>query len=226
MAPHGAVRPSVRPGPAVAVGRPRPPTWIGSSETVAPTGASMRCSSVIASTAFSSDPARPWHQADVDGGDAGAERLLSYLKSVHRTLDEAVRRTESRLEYPGLASGRTGREPGRIEAQARSCLRISRPHQERREGDGCLMGLGGPAVLGGDAAPLLPAVEAAFNHVAPLAELLVEGWRAEAQERQQERRRRAQDVPDSNRRVVSGTVGRSCHQAKSAAPCKLGCLYD
>lgn len=225
MAPHGAVRPSVRPGPAVAVGRPCPPTWIGSSETVAPTGASMRCSSVIASTAFSSDPARPWHQADVDGGDAGAERLLSSLKSVHRTLDEAVRRTESRLEYPGRL-GRTGREPGRIEAQARSCLRISRPHQERREGDGCLMGLGGPAVLGGDAAPLLPAVEAAFNHVAPLAELLVEGWRAEAQERQQERRRRAQDVPDSNRRVVSGTVGRSCHQAKSAAPCKLGCLYD
>lgn len=124
MAPHGAVRPSVRPGPAVAVGRPCPPTWIGSSETVAPTGASMRCSSVIASTAFSSDPARPWHQADVDGGDAGAERLLSSLKSVHRTLDEAVRRTESRLEYPSRL-GRTGREPGRIEAQARSCSNIT-----------------------------------------------------------------------------------------------------
>ncbi len=57
---------------------------------------------------------------------------------------------------------------------------MSRPHQKRCEGDGCLVGLGGLVVAGGDAAPLFQPVEAAFHHVALLVELLVEGWRASA----------------------------------------------
>lgn len=57
---------------------------------------------------------------------------------------------------------------------------MSRPHQERGESDGCLVGLGGLVVPGGDAAPLLQTVEAAFDHVAPLVELLVKGGRAPA----------------------------------------------
>lgn len=57
---------------------------------------------------------------------------------------------------------------------------MSRPHQERCEGDGCLVGLGGLVVAGRDAAPLLEAVEAPFHDVATLVELLVEGRRAPA----------------------------------------------
>lgn len=57
---------------------------------------------------------------------------------------------------------------------------MSRPHQERGEGDGCLVGLDGLVVAGGDASPLLQAVEAAFDHVALLVELLVEDWRSSA----------------------------------------------
>ena len=64
--------------------------------------------------------------------------------------------------------------------RARSCLQMSRPHQERCEGDGCPVGLGGLVVAGRDAAPLLEAVEAPFHHVAPLVELLVEDRRAPA----------------------------------------------
>lgn len=52
---------------------------------------------------------------------------------------------------------------------------MSRPHQEQCEGDGCLVGLGCLVVAGGDAALLLQAAEAAFDHVAPLVELSVEG---------------------------------------------------
>lgn len=57
---------------------------------------------------------------------------------------------------------------------------MSRPHQERGEGDGCLVGLGGLVVAGGDASPLLQAVEASFDRVALLVEVLVEGRRASA----------------------------------------------
>ncbi|BCK69652.1 hypothetical protein Srufu_036050 [Streptomyces libani subsp. rufus] len=57
---------------------------------------------------------------------------------------------------------------------------MSRPHQKRCEGDGCLVGLGGLVVAGGDAAPLFQPVEAAFHHVALLVELLVESRRASA----------------------------------------------
>ncbi len=57
---------------------------------------------------------------------------------------------------------------------------MSGPHQERCEGDGCLVGLGGFVVAGGDAAPLLQSVEAAFHDVAALVELFVEGRRAPA----------------------------------------------
>lgn len=57
---------------------------------------------------------------------------------------------------------------------------MPRPRQERREGDGCPAGLGGPVVAGGDAAPPLQAVEAALDHVAPLVALLAEGRRASA----------------------------------------------
>ena len=52
---------------------------------------------------------------------------------------------------------------------------MSRPHQQGCEGDGCLVGLGGLLVAGGDAAPLLQAVEAPFHHIAPLVDALVEG---------------------------------------------------
>jgi hypothetical protein len=45
---------------------------------------------------------------------------------------------------------------------------MSRPHQERREGDGCLVGLGGLVVAGSDAAPLLEAVEAPFKERAAM----------------------------------------------------------
>lgn len=57
---------------------------------------------------------------------------------------------------------------------------MSRPHQERGEGDGCLVGLGVLVVAGRDAAPLLEAVEAAFHDVAPFVDLLVEGRRTPA----------------------------------------------
>lgn len=57
---------------------------------------------------------------------------------------------------------------------------MSRPHQQRCEGDGCLVGLGGLVVAGGDATPLLEAVEAPFDDVAPLVDLLVEGRRTSA----------------------------------------------
>lgn len=46
------------------------------------------------------------------------------------------------------------------------------------EGDGCLVGLGSLLVAGGDASPLLEAVEAPFHHVAALVDLLVEGRRS------------------------------------------------
>jgi len=55
---------------------------------------------------------------------------------------------------------------------------MSRPHQERCEGDGCFIGLGGLVVPGGDPAPLLQTVEAPFHDVAVLVCLAVEGWRA------------------------------------------------
>lgn len=57
---------------------------------------------------------------------------------------------------------------------------MSRPHQERGEGDGCLVGLGGLVVAGGDASPVLQAVEAAFDHVALLVEVFAEGRRPSA----------------------------------------------
>lgn len=57
---------------------------------------------------------------------------------------------------------------------------MSRSHQQRCEGDGCLVGLGGLVVAGGDAAPLLEAVEAPLDDVASLVDLLVEGRRTSA----------------------------------------------
>ncbi|MFE0420777.1 winged helix-turn-helix domain-containing protein, partial [Streptomyces tendae] len=39
-------------------------------------------------------------------------------------------------------------EPGSFCSTLRSCLQMSRPHQERGEGDGCLVGLGGLVVAG------------------------------------------------------------------------------
>lgn len=57
---------------------------------------------------------------------------------------------------------------------------MSGPHQERCEGDGCLVGLGGLLVACGDAAPLLQAAEAPLHHVATLADPAVEGGRASA----------------------------------------------
>lgn len=58
---------------------------------------------------------------------------------------------------------------------------MSRPHQERGEGDGPrLVGLGGLVVAGRDATPLLETVEAPFHDVALLVELLVEAGRASA----------------------------------------------
>lgn len=53
---------------------------------------------------------------------------------------------------------------------------MSRPHPERCEGDGCLVGLGGFVVAGGDPSPLFQAVEAAFDHVAPFVEVLEGRW--------------------------------------------------
>lgn len=62
----------------------------------------------------------------------------------------------------------------------RSCLQVSRPHQERGEGDSRLAGLGGLVVAGRDATPLLEADEAPFHDVALLVKLLVEAGRASA----------------------------------------------
>jgi hypothetical protein len=57
---------------------------------------------------------------------------------------------------------------------------MARRHQERCEGEGCLVGRGGLVVGGSDAAVLLEAVEAAFHDVATVVELLVEGRRTPA----------------------------------------------
>ena len=60
-------------------------------------------------------------------------------------------------------------------------MRLAQPALARDgEGDGCLVGLGGLVVAGGDAAPLLEAVEAPLDDVAPLVDLLVEGRRTSA----------------------------------------------
>lgn len=67
---------------------------------------------------------------------------------------------------------------GGLRRRARFCRQMSRPHQERCEGDGCFIGLGGFVVAGGDATPLLEAVEASFHDVAVLVRLTVEGRRA------------------------------------------------
>lgn len=93
--------------------------------------------------------------------------------------DEAVNMTAGELEK-WLATDQS-REVGQKDGGAgvavwsvRDRCQRSHPHEERGEGDGCLLALGRSVVSRCDAAPLLQLFAASFDAVAALVELLVE----------------------------------------------------
>ncbi|GAA4077019.1 hypothetical protein GCM10022214_38300 [Actinomadura miaoliensis] len=57
-------------------------------------------------------------------------------------------------------------------------VKVSYPHERGGQGDGALVGAGGLAIAGGDAAPLLEPFEAAFDDVMQPVDALVEDGRA------------------------------------------------